>query len=260
MSRYSSFAVVGTGYFSLPIIKALLQQKASVLVLTRSLPKSELPEGVKAMELKHTDIASIAWALQQNHIEVVISTINADDLAFQNSIAEVSKGAGVKLFLPSDFGIPTQESTQDSCAAMDKSTKMIPDLVGSKYNGKVNLLENIQGKTPISFTSVDDTAGFVAHVLTRHDPAHLAYTSFKIEGQRASIIDIASILGMSIEQVSEVPSPQFPLAGFFQEYFETGRGTIDWDPVEGKEEKAEGNSNFLWENHGWKKISEVLKR
>ncbi|KAG6878261.1 hypothetical protein C0993_010033 [Termitomyces sp. T159_Od127] len=267
-SQYSSFAVVGAGYVGLPIIKALVQQKASVLVLTRSPPKSDLPEGVQVVQFRHT-IASIAWALQQHCIEVVISTIDADDLPFQNSVAEVSKGAGVKLFLPSDFGMPI--GGQDSFIAMDKSAsqtdffmELIPDLIGSRSNGKVNLLENIRGETPISFTSIDDVAGFVAYVLTKLDPVRLVYTSFKVEGQRASIVDIASILGTSIEQVSEVPSPQFPLASFFQEYFETtgSRRTIDRDPAqdkEGKEEK-EGSSNYLWENHRWKIIREVLSR
>ncbi|KAG6880431.1 hypothetical protein C0992_000033 [Termitomyces sp. T32_za158] len=122
---YSSFAVVGTGYVGLSIIKALIQQKVSVLVITCSPPKSdlELPEGVQVVQFRHS-IASIAWALQQHCIEVVISTIDADDLHFQSSVAEVSKGAGVKLFLPSDFGMPT-EGSQDSFIAMDKSASQV---------------------------------------------------------------------------------------------------------------------------------------
>ncbi|KAG5729726.1 hypothetical protein E4T56_gene1069 [Termitomyces sp. T112] len=252
---YSSFAVVGVGYVGLLIIKALVQQKASVLVLTCSPPKSDLPEGVTTVRLRSTDIASIARALQQYHIEVVISTVDADELRFQNSVAEISKGAGVKLFLPSDFGMPSEGSTpQDSFAAKDKSAR-------SRSNGKVNLLENIQGETPISFTSVVDAAGFVAYILTKLDPARLVYTSFRIEGQRTSIVDIALTLGMSVERVSEVPSHEFPLAGSFQEYFETGRGTINWDSAEDKEEREKpGNSNSLWDNHRWKTISEVLHK
>lgn len=115
----------------------------------------------------------------------------------------------------------------------------------------------------IDLLAAHHVAGFVAYVLTKLDPARLMYTSFKIEGQRASIVDIASILEMSIEPVEEVPSPEFPLAGFFQEYFETGKGAIDpRDPAEGKEGKEEkgGNSNHLWENHHWKMISEVLPK
>ncbi|KAH0587254.1 hypothetical protein H2248_006058 [Termitomyces sp. 'cryptogamus'] len=275
---YSSFAVVGVGYVGLLIIKALVQQQASVLVLTCSPPKSDLPEGVTTVRLRSTDIASIARALQQYHIEVVISTVDADELRFQNSVAEISKGAGVKLFLPSDFGMPSEGSTpQDSFAAKDKSAKYIQSLGiptsriyaspstsnknWSRSNGKVNLLENIQGETPISFTSVVDAAGFVAYILTKLDPARLVYTSFRIEGQRTSIVDIALTLGMSVERVSEVPSHEFPLAGSFQEYFETGRGTINWDSAEDKEEREKpGNSNSLWDNHRWKTISEVLHK
>ena len=87
------------------------------------------------------------------------------------------------------------------------------------------------------------------------------YTSLRIEGQRASIVDIALILGLSVERVSEVPSHQYPLASSFQEHFETGRGTIEWDPAEDNGEKeTTGNSNSLWENHHWKQISEVVDR
>ncbi|KAG6841323.1 hypothetical protein C0991_012322 [Blastosporella zonata] len=232
MSKYSSFAVVGAGYVGLHVIKAFVEQNASVLVLTSSSSK-HIPNGVKTVHVKYADIATVTRALQDSRVEVVISTLSTDGLSSQNNVAEASKGASVKLFLPSEFGIPTEGSKSGVFAAKDKSAKMIPDLVGLRSNGKVNILSKLEGKAPVSFTSIDDTS--------------------------ASLVEVASILETSVEQVSEIPSPDFSLAGPFQEHFETGAGSTGWDAEEEREgtEKA-GCSNSLWEGHHWKSISEVL--
>ncbi|KAG6844111.1 hypothetical protein H0H87_009717 [Tephrocybe sp. NHM501043] len=282
MPKYSCFAVVGAGYIGLHVIKALLQRKASVVVLTSSSSKY-IPDGVKTAHVKYSDIATITRVLQENRVEVVISTLSTDGLSAQNNVAEASKGASVKLFLPSEFGIPTEGSKLGVFAAKDKSaseeifvsdstsfltgrqigfvTEMLPDLVGMKSNGKVNILSKLEGKTPISFTSIDDTADFVAFVLTSLHPDHLDYSTFRIQGQSASLIEVASILGTTVEQVTEIPSPAFKPAGFFQEYFETGAGTTGWDAEEDREgaDKA-GSSNSLWEDHRWKSIRDILQK
>ncbi|KAG6832909.1 hypothetical protein H0H92_004793 [Tricholoma furcatifolium] len=277
MARYSSFAVVGAGYVGLPIIKALIKRNAAVLVLTRSRSKS-IPPSAKLVQVDYNDIARVTRTLQEHRVEVVISTLNVDGLSSQNTIGEASKGAGIKLFLPSEFSVPTQGSKAGLFAKKDKRTKyiqslgiptcriyngffmeMIPDLVGSDFNGKVNILQSLQGRVPISFTSIEDTAGFVAYILTELHPTHLDYTSFRIQGQSASLVDIAAILGMDIEYVSGNPSPNFDTAGFLQEYFETGAGSTGWNADEDREgEEKAGSSNSVWENHGWKSISDVL--
>lgn len=108
MSPYTSFAVVGAGFLGTPIIKALLKQNASVLVLTRSLDKA-VPEGAKVVAVDYNDIPLVTRTLREHAVEVVISTLNPADtgLPSQNKIADAAKQAGVKLFAPSEFGGPT---------------------------------------------------------------------------------------------------------------------------------------------------------
>ncbi|KAF5387861.1 hypothetical protein D9615_000160 [Tricholomella constricta] len=278
MSKYSSFAVVGAGFVGLPITKALTRKNASVVVLTRSSSKTDLGDGVKVAPINYTDIAAIIRVLKENRVEVVISTLGSEGLASQNTIAEAAKAAGVKLFVPSEFGVPTEGSTEGIFAVKDKSAKYIqslgvptarfyigfftqtvPDVFGYKVNKKINILENLKGDKPASFTAIEDVAGFVAHVLTTLHPAQLDYSVFRIQGQAASLIELAPILDTTVERVKEVPGPNSSLSAFFQTHIETGGGSTGWDAATGSESKDKaGSSNYLWEGHHWKSIRDVI--
>lgn len=107
MTSYNSFAIVGAGNLGIPTIKALLSRKASVLVLTRSSKKAQLPEGVKIATVDYDDVQLIAKVLRDHSTEVVISTLGTQGVTAQSKIAEAAKEAGVKLFVPSEFGLPT---------------------------------------------------------------------------------------------------------------------------------------------------------
>jgi uncharacterized protein YbjT (DUF2867 family) len=53
-------------------------------------------------------------------IDVVISTISGRALGVQPAIAEAAKEAGVKLFIPSEFGGPTEGATEGLFGAKAK--------------------------------------------------------------------------------------------------------------------------------------------
>ncbi|KAG5646449.1 hypothetical protein DXG03_003499 [Asterophora parasitica] len=280
MSKYSSFAVVGAGFVGLPIIKALVSQNASVVVLTRSTStsKSDFGDEVTVAPVNYTDIASVIHALKENHVQVVICTFGNEGLSSQNTVAEASKAAGVKLFVPSEFGLPTEGAAESLFAVKDKSAKYIqslgmptarfyngyfiqrlPDVVGYKTNKKINILDHVKGDKPISFTAIEDVAGYVAYVLTTLHPYQLDYTVYRIQGQAATLVDLASILETTVERVKEVPGPNSSVAAFFQTYFETGGGSTGWDAGTGRESKDKaGSSNYLWENHRWKSIKDII--
>ncbi|KAG6911732.1 hypothetical protein DXG01_007982 [Tephrocybe rancida] len=227
--------MVGAGY-SLHIVKALDRERAFVLVLTSSPSKTSIPESLNAALVKYVDIAAITRALQE-------TTLNAEGILCQNNVAETSKGAGMKLFLPSGFVVPTEGSRLGPFVAKDKSAKHIQAL------GIPACRFHLQVKAAILFTSIKDIAGFMTYILANLHPlaTYLDNSAFRIQGQSASLDEIATILGTSVEHVSEVLSPAFPPAGFFQEYFETGAGTTTWDAeVKEGEEKA-GSSNSVEE-------------
>ena len=53
-------------------------------------------------------------------VDVVISTVPHASLDVQPGIAEAAKEAGVKLFVPSEFGVPTEGVTEGRFAAKAK--------------------------------------------------------------------------------------------------------------------------------------------
>jgi uncharacterized protein YbjT (DUF2867 family) len=58
----------------------------------------------------YSDKESVKSALAG--IDVIISTIATVALGLQTGIAEAAKEAGVKLFIPSEFGVPTEGETE----------------------------------------------------------------------------------------------------------------------------------------------------
>ena len=67
-------------------------------------------DGAKVVPVNYSDKESIKSALAG--IDVVISTISPMALGVQIGIAEAAKEAGVKLFVPSEFGGPTEGATE----------------------------------------------------------------------------------------------------------------------------------------------------
>jgi len=62
-------------------------------------------QGVRILSAEYTDVPTLTAALAGTH--VVISTISLFAIDAQVPIAEAAKAAGAKLFLPSEFGGPT---------------------------------------------------------------------------------------------------------------------------------------------------------
>ncbi len=127
MSGFKKFAVAGAGNFGKFIVKELLQLKnegASVSVLTRSVRpilyidlcasddgtiqasnanSTELTElGVKVVEVDYESADSISKAL--TGVDVLICAFGPMGLAPQKLLVEPAKQAGVKLFVPSEYG------------------------------------------------------------------------------------------------------------------------------------------------------------
>ncbi|KAK3348967.1 isoflavone reductase [Lasiosphaeria hispida] len=96
-------AVIGaSGNIGAPIVKSLLEAGFKVTAITRESSTSTFPEGV---EVRKTDLASIesvtkAFAGQ----DAVISTIASAEIGNQNIFADAAIAAGVKRYIPSEFG------------------------------------------------------------------------------------------------------------------------------------------------------------
>jgi uncharacterized protein YbjT (DUF2867 family) len=89
-------------------IQALLVSKAEVIVLTRpsSTTAQSLPEAATVISLDYADKSAVEAALRKHQVEVVISTVKPGPaIEIQIPLADASKAAGVKLFVPSEFGL-----------------------------------------------------------------------------------------------------------------------------------------------------------
>jgi hypothetical protein len=71
-----------------------------------------VPAGIKVIPVGFTDVPALAAAFKEHEIEVVISTIGHAALPNQKFLGDAAKQAGVKLFLPSEFGYSTIGQTE----------------------------------------------------------------------------------------------------------------------------------------------------
>ncbi|VDC03006.1 unnamed protein product [Peniophora sp. CBMAI 1063] len=218
MSGFKNFAVVGAGTLGLPIIEELLNVKAAgsadkVLLLTRPESVSKYDalaaRGATIVPIAdYTSTSEVAKALAG--IEVVISTLGHSAYGIQIPIAQAAKEAGAKLFVPSEFGSPTDKATEGLFAAKAGINRKIRDEVGLPTavfftGGFADVIWNPlidldlksgsvgvggDGSAPTSFTSRSDIGRYLAYVLTTLPPSETQNKIFRIEGEHASLNDI----------------------------------------------------------------------
>ena len=100
-------------------------------------------------------------------------------------------------------------------------------------------------------------AGFIAHVLTALPSSTLENSKFYIEGDRASFIEVAQILGKPTAFWDKLPDELNGVQKFFISLAETGVTSVGWNAKLGKEVLGQaGSSNALWKGHQWKKLKD----
>ncbi|KDQ62723.1 hypothetical protein JAAARDRAFT_190011 [Jaapia argillacea MUCL 33604] len=220
MSGFKKFAVAGAGNIGRFIAEELLKLKqtgvvSSVVVLTRessaaSQSVTELAkQGAKIAIVDYASPSSLASALAG--IDVVASAVSGEALGAQVLLAEEAKKAGVKLFVPSEYVIPTEGQTEGALgqkASLHKKLKEI-DLPYSLYhtgpfadwiftpyfgwdltNNKVTIAG--EGNAPVSWTTRRDIARFISHASTAFPREKIEWRTFRIEGDRKSLNQIVA--------------------------------------------------------------------
>ncbi|KAJ7815349.1 hypothetical protein B0H13DRAFT_1740292 [Mycena leptocephala] len=280
MSAYKSFAVIGAGTLGLPIVSAIASKNVPVVLLSRPGSSTKTaPSGVPVVQVDYNDAAAVANVFKQHRVDVVLSTIATEALAAQRPLVDAAKLAGIKLFVPSEYGLPSDGYTEgvlgakNQIAAYLKSLKIpsariytgpfiefIPWLVGYGDHGKIRIVG--KGEAPVSFTAVADIAGFLAHVLTNLPPTELEDHIFRLEGERASLNSLGALFKTSVEHVDRITGEAGEMKTRLLIAMEFGAGTTGWDAankVEGSGSNAAGSANALWPGHQWKTIKEVHK-
>ncbi|KAJ7758860.1 hypothetical protein DFH07DRAFT_818097 [Mycena maculata] len=278
MSAYQSFAVVGAGTIGLPILKALVTQGVSVVLLSRPESASkEVPSGVQVAKVDFNDASAVAEVFKQYKVDVVLSTVTTLATAAQKPLVEAAKLASVKLFAPSEYGMPTEGQTEGIFGDKNRVaeslkaagipsvrfftgnfTEFIPWLVGYSDHGKIRIVG--KGEVPVSFTSIGDIAGFVAYALTTLPPSELENRIFRLEGDRKSLNELGPLFKTTVEHVDEITGEAGGLKTHLLATVDTGAGSTGWDAVnkvEGSGSKAAGSANAVWKGHQWQTIKDV---
>ncbi|KAJ7779367.1 hypothetical protein DFH07DRAFT_901286 [Mycena maculata] len=284
MFTHKSFAVVGGGTIGLPIVRALTSYNVSVVLLSRpGSPSKTVPSTVKVVQVDFNDVAATAAVFKRHKIDVVVATIGKAAVLVQKSLADAAKLAAVKLFVPSEFATPTDGEPEgshnpvagigDKCEVAEylKSHNIpsarvftgvfiesLPWLVGYSEHGKIRIVG--KGEAPVSYTSVHDIAGFVAHVVTTLPPSALKDRIFRLQGDRASLNDLGAQFKTSVEHVDRITGEGGAVKTELLTLLSSGAGSTAWDEtnqVERTGNEAAGSANVLWPMHRWRSIREV---
>jgi len=215
----SNFAVVGAGAIGAWIIDELLNHKASGAVNTlKILSRSEtikssnpkwFAKGAEFTQADYADEAALAGFFEG--IDVVFSTINATVVEQQQVLARIAKAAGVKLFVPSEYGIDTENATDGVFLAKKRFSEFLREIdlpyvkiftgLWTDYcitpswgwqldDGKATI--GGIGDSPLSFVHRTDIARYVGYVFTHIPPSELAWKILRIEAERTTFNKIAA--------------------------------------------------------------------
>jgi hypothetical protein len=153
----------------------------------------------KGVKIRSFDVSAADAASDLKDIDVLISTTGFGGLALQPKLVEVAHAAGVKLFVPAEFG-DTSDGREEPIFQLKQSirsnaaklglptvafftglwTEWVIQLGFDLNAGKITI--NGQGDSQISTTSIEDVARFVAYVLTTLPKDQLENAKFTLQG------------------------------------------------------------------------------
>ncbi|KAH6974462.1 hypothetical protein BKA56DRAFT_591343 [Ilyonectria sp. MPI-CAGE-AT-0026] len=100
MGIITNVAIVGKGNVGSAVLSELLKGGFGVTILSRS--NLEAPPGAKVVQVDYSSIESISSALRGH--DAVVSTVGATGVIGQKTVIDAAILAGVKRFIPSDYG------------------------------------------------------------------------------------------------------------------------------------------------------------
>lgn len=149
------------------VLKAFTSSSFNTSVLSREGSSSTFPSGVKVLRANYDSVDSLKQAFQGQ--DAVISLVGGGALGDQNKLIDAAVAAGVKRFVPSEFGSNTPDS---------KTRAVVP--VFEAKLGTVNYLKSKEDS--ISWTSVV-TGPFFDWGLK------VSFLGFNAQNKTATIID-----------------------------------------------------------------------
>ena len=137
MTTIKSVALAGaTGALGTPTLQALLDADFTVTALTRKGSTHTFPASVNVAEVDYDSLENLTSALQ-NH-DALVSTLSTTAITSQDKLIDAALAAGVKRFIPSEFG----------CDMANEKARNLP-----AYSFKMKIEEEVISKTKGTGTS-----------------------------------------------------------------------------------------------------------
>ncbi|KAG7122159.1 Oxidoreductase BOA1 like protein [Verticillium longisporum] len=110
MASFENVLLIGAGgNLRVPVLQAFLDAgRSKVSILTRKESKSLFPESVKVHKADYTNVTELQRSMEGQ--DVVISMVTGLAAGDQNILVDAAIAAGVKRFLPSEFGPPSRDA------------------------------------------------------------------------------------------------------------------------------------------------------
>lgn len=122
MSAFKNIAIVGAGRLGTVVLDKLMSSgQFNVKVLKRMGSKSPINGKVKVVDVDFASVESLESALAGQ--EVVISTVASSALESQIILIDAAVAAGVKRFIPSEYGSISTIQRRDSCPFLRQMSK-----------------------------------------------------------------------------------------------------------------------------------------
>ncbi|KAH8914748.1 NAD(P)-binding protein [Atractiella rhizophila] len=276
---FKTFAIAGiSGTVSKTFLQSFLDLPTvpKIYILSRQ-DKPDIPShpNVIVVKVDYSSPDTIAASIQGKGIEVLISTIGGNLLA-QEPLVKAAKKAGIKLFVPSEYGsIPKENSPLAPKLTIRKLAEEegIPTAIylNSLFAEYVSWLfgkekvKVLNGNSILSITSFVDVGRFVAWSLTTLPEEQLYNSIWRLEGDRLTLKEVAELLknkyGGEIVYVKrdDLPLTQ-DLAGFVNfllVHIDDGYGTTTFDLGPG-DSSERINAVKVWPEWKPKKFAEYL--
>ncbi|KAL3496472.1 NmrA-like family protein [Aspergillus germanicus] len=108
MTQFQKVAILGRGYLGSAVLEELTKAHFEVTVLTRAQSTASAPsDNIAVKEVDYSSASGLEAALKGH--DVVVSTVNPAGIALQKVAIDASIAAGVKRFIPADFGLITTD-------------------------------------------------------------------------------------------------------------------------------------------------------
>lgn len=234
MSTFKNIVLAGaTGNLGPTILEALESSgKFNITVFRRQGSSSKVPSSVKVVDIDYNSIDALTKALQGQ--DAVVSTLVAEDPKSQSNLIAASVAAGVKRFLPSEFGCDIENpqaaklpvfaskiDTSSKLKELSKTTSLSYTLVRTgpfldwglrlgfifdAKNGKPNIYDN--GNVKFSATLLSDIGKTVVGVLTH-------------PGETKNRAVLVKSIDVSLNELLAIAKKVYPDTKFDPQYLET---------------------------------------